>query len=101
MFKNPWYRRKSRGLKRVSTMRLLSFLLLSAIVLAAGSPAKAQEASYLGVRVADLTKEEAQELGWSTPGGAKLVLPVPGGPAAAAGLQAGDIIIALLVAERH
>jgi tetratricopeptide (TPR) repeat protein len=53
------------------------------------------ETAFLGVRVNDLTKEEAVSLGWASPKGAKLVAPVPGGPAAKAGLLPGDIILSM------
>lgn len=76
-------------------MRLLRLFLFLAVAGLMGGRTAAQEANFLGVRVGDLTKEEAQELGWEAPRGAKVIHPVPGGPAAGAGLQQGDIILSL------
>jgi tetratricopeptide (TPR) repeat protein len=53
------------------------------------------EANFLGLRVTDLTKEEAAGLGWASPRGAKVVVAVSGGPAAMAGLLPDDIILSL------
>jgi tetratricopeptide (TPR) repeat protein len=58
-------------------------------------PSTAPETAFLGVRVNDVTRDEAAKLGWASPKGAKLVAPVPGGPAAKAGLQPGDIILSM------
>ena len=43
----------------------------------------------------DLTKAEADALGWEAPRGAKLVKPMPGGPAEAQGLMPDDILVSL------
>jgi len=63
--------------------------------------AAAQDAGtgWLGVQLKDLTKEEADALGWEAPRGAKLVRPVPGGPAEAAGLKPDDVFVSLDGAE--
>lgn len=57
--------------------------------------AVAQELVFIGIRVSDVSKEDAQKLGWASPLGAKVVKSVPGGPAATAGLQPGDIILSM------
>ena len=73
-------------------MRFVALLFLG-LMLTAGM-ARAQETSrgWLGVNLAGLTKAEADALGWKTPRGVKVVKPLPGGPAEAAGVQAGDIL---------
>ncbi len=76
-------------------MRFVALLFLG-VMLAAGL-ARAQEAGsgWLGVEFAGLTQEEANALGWEAPRGAKVVKQVPGGPAEAAALQAGDVVWSL------
>ncbi len=71
-------------------------LLFAGLMLVAGL-ARAQEAGsgWLGAELADVTKAEADALGWEAPRGAKLVKPVPGGPAEAAGLMPDDILVSL------
>ncbi len=72
-------------------MRFIAMLFVG-LVLAAGA-ARAQEATgWSGVEVADVTAQEAGKLGWSAPHGAKVVTVEPGSPAAAAGLQPGDVV---------
>src|ERR1700681_882951 len=71
-------------------MKLIAFLSILGM-----AQALAQEPAFLGARVGDISKEEAQKLGWDAPRGAKLVQAVPGGRAAAAGLQRGDIIVSI------
>ena len=77
-------------------MRYVVLVCVALAVLAAGG-AWAQEAGsgWLGVYVEDLTKEEADALGWEAPRGAKVVKPMPGSPAEAAGLQPGDVLVTL------
>jgi WD40 repeat protein len=58
------------------------------------APAKAQP-GYLGVETADVTKDEAEKLGLDAPSGVRVVQPVAGGPAAQAGVQAGDVILSV------
>ena len=83
-------------------MRLITLLVfLAALGLAR---AGAQEPAFIGVRVGDVKKEEAQRLGWDAPRGAKVVEAVPGGPSAQAGLQRGDIVVSvdgLEIADFH
>lgn len=47
---------------------------------------------WLGVEVRDLTKKDAEELGWQPARGVKVTAIVPRGPAALAGLVAGDVV---------
>jgi WD40 repeat protein len=71
--------------------------LLAAVALLLASAAWAQQRSpgYLGAEFQDVTKEEADKLGWEAPRGAKVVRQLPDSPAAEAGLAIGDIITAL------
>jgi len=48
---------------------------------------------WLGVRVQDVTRELADSFGMRHPKGALVAEAIPGGPAEAGGLQAGDIIL--------
>ena len=80
------------------TLRALAFILLTAWALAA-VPALAQQSQrqpkgYLGIELRDISKEEADKLGWKSPRGIK-VRPLQDGPAASAGILADDVIIAL------
>ncbi len=77
------------------TMRgiAIAFFLLG--LLAGAARGQEAGASWLGVELKDLTKEEADALGWEAPRGAKLVKPVPGGPAEAQGLKPDDILVSL------
>ena len=50
---------------------------------------------YLGVTIRDVMPEEAQGLGLDEPSGAQVMDVVPGGPAAEAGLRAGDVVTAI------
>ncbi|MFZ1108755.1 MAG: PDZ domain-containing protein [Rhodomicrobium sp.] len=67
----------------------LAALVLSLAAARAEEPAK----GWLGVELRDVTKEEADALGWEGPRGAKAVKPAPGGPAEKAGLLPGDILL--------
>jgi WD40 repeat protein len=69
-------------------------LLVGAVTVSAA--ARAQETGgYLGVDLQDVTKEEADKLGWEAPRGIKVVRPREDGPAAAAGILPDDIITSL------
>ena len=48
---------------------------------------------WLGARIQDLTPAMADALGLAYPEGAIIVAPVPGGPAAKAGLESGDVVL--------
>lgn len=52
------------------------------------------ERAWLGIYVKGLTPEQAKGLGLAGPRGALVSEVVPGGPAAQAGIQAGDVILA-------
>jgi hypothetical protein len=58
-------------------------------------PAATPAPGYLGAQLANLRPDEATALGWPTPRGAKVVSPIPGFPAAHAGIEAGDIVITM------
>ena len=71
-------------------------LLVIVLALAVGDAALAQERQgFLGVDLQDITKAEAEKLGWEAPRGAKVVKPREGGPAAGAGILAEDVIVSL------
>jgi serine protease Do len=48
---------------------------------------------WLGVSIMDMTPEQAQSLGLSSPGGVKVMDVVKGSPAEAAGIKKGDVIL--------
>src|ERR1700730_3442181 len=74
----------------------LARLLLALAALLIASAAWAQEPKgYLGADLQDITKDEADKLGWEAPRGVKVVRPRENGPAARAGLLAQDVIISL------
>jgi hypothetical protein len=75
-------------------MRALAIFLFFIVLTGAGH-AEEQAKGWLGVELKDITKEEAEALGWESPRGAKVVKPVPGGPAEKAGLEPGDVILTL------
>ena len=68
-------------------MRALAILLFC-FVLSGAAGAQEQAKGWLGAEFKDLTKEEADAPGWESPRGAKLVRPVPGGPAEKGGAVA-------------
>jgi WD40 repeat protein len=72
-------------------MRLLGVLFI--ILMLIGGTASAQEAKgWLGADTLDVTKAEADKLGWDAPHGAKLGVIGAGSPADKSGLKTGDII---------
>src|SRR5262249_28226787 len=64
-----------------------------ALALLISATAAAQEGKgWLGADVHDVTKAEADKLGWDAPHGAKLSVVASGSPAEKAGLKTGEII---------
>jgi WD40 repeat protein len=70
-------------------------VLLFCFALCGVAEAQQPAKGWLGVELKDITKEEADALGWESPHSAKVVKPVPGGPAEQAGVAADDIIVSL------
>jgi WD40 repeat protein len=74
-------------------MRTFGYLFTLVLALLTGNTASAQEAKgWLGADVQDVTKVEADKLGWDSPHGAKLGVVASGSPADKAGLKTGDIV---------
>jgi S1-C subfamily serine protease len=74
------------------------FVVALSICLAAVSDtALAQQGGgWFGATVVDVTKEEADKLGWDAPHGAKVTnTPTAGSPADRAGIKSGDIILSI------
>jgi hypothetical protein len=76
-------------------MRFFICLICSAWLLTGMVAAQEAGSGWLGVELRDLTKEEADALGWDEPRWAKVVKTVPGGPAEAAGLLPDDVLLSL------
>jgi membrane-associated protease RseP (regulator of RpoE activity) len=77
-------------------MRILRCLFVLVSMLLIGSSASAQDAKgWLGADVQDVTKAEADKLGWDIPHGAKVGLVASGSPADKAGLKPGDVVRAM------
>jgi WD40 repeat protein len=77
-------------------LNLSRLLLAIGLLIALGPPALAQEPKgWLGADTQDVSKAEADRLGWDNPRGAKLGVVAPGSPADKAGLKTGDIIVAV------
>jgi WD40 repeat protein len=71
-------------------------LLIVLASLLTGTAASAQDnRGFLGVDLQDVTKVEADKLGWEAPRGVRVVKPHPKGPAANAGIVADDVITSL------
>ena len=70
-------------------------ILLFCFCLSGAAGAREQAKGFLGAQLQDVTKQEAEALGWESPRGAKVVKPVPGGPAEKAGLLPDDILLSL------
>ena len=75
-------------------MRALAILLFC-FCLSGAAGAQEQAKGWLGADLQDVTKQEADALGWECPHGAKLVEPLPGEPAEKAGLLPDDILLSL------
>jgi S1-C subfamily serine protease len=78
-------------------MRSACWLVLAfcACVAALGSTALAQQGGWFGAEVVDVTRAEADKLGWDAPHGAKVSRIEPGSPAEKAKLKVGAIIVVL------
>jgi S1-C subfamily serine protease len=71
----------------------LSVILLLLLLLTSGSASAQKAKGWLGADVVDITKAEADELGWDTPHGAKVRIVATGSPADKASLTAGDFSV--------
>ena len=80
-------------------MRRMAVFLIWLALGCGAADAQEQAKGWLGVQLADVTQKEAARLGWEAPRGAKVVKPVEGSPAAAAGLQPRDVVVTLDGAE--
>ncbi len=72
-----------------------ALLVLAAVLIAGAAWGQEQTQGWLGVALQDITQEEAEKLGWDRPRGARITRPSKGSPAAAAGLEPGEIIATL------
>ncbi len=63
-------------------MRCCSRFLATVVALLIAGAAWAQEQpkAWLGAELRDVSKDEADKLGWDVPRGAKVTAPVPGSP---------------------
>src|SRR5262249_25746348 len=75
------------------------FLLILVFLLTGRGWAQEQSPGWLGIDQQTVSKEDAESLGWGKPRGVKVIRPLEGSPAAAAGLQSGDVIGALDAVE--
>src|SRR5262249_32077994 len=81
-------------------MRSFFLLMLILVFLLTGRGlAQEQIPGWLGIDQQTVSKEDAESLGWGKPRGVKVIRPLEGSPAAAAGLESGDIIVALDAVE--
>src|SRR5271157_3902336 len=79
-------------------MKLFVRLIAALSVLLAAATAAIAQASghgWLGVQVAQVTKADADALGWEDLHGVKVMKTLPGGPAEQAGLMPGDLIVSI------
>jgi WD40 repeat protein len=77
-------------------MHIYGRLLIIVLPLLIGGAALAQESKgWFGADVLDVTKAEADKLGWDAPHGAKLGVVSSGSPSEKAGLKSGDIILSI------
>jgi WD40 repeat protein len=77
-------------------MLILRCLFVLVLALLIGSTASAQDGKgWFGADVQDVTKSEADKLGWDSPRGAKVGVVASGSPAEKAGLKSGDIILSI------
>jgi WD40 repeat protein len=76
-------------------MRVLGFLIGFVVLLLNGTASAQDGKGWLGADVADVTRAEADKLGWDVPHGAKLGVVASGSPAEQAGLKTGDIMLTI------
>ena len=76
-------------------MRFIAMLLAGLVLAVSGVAAQEAGPGWLGAEIQDLAQEEADAQGWKASRGAKIVKPVPGGPAASAGLRPEDVLVSL------
>ncbi len=74
---------------------LRSLLALLVLLIAGAVLAQEQGQNWFGINAQDVTKEEADKLGWEAQRGVKVLRIFEGSPAAAAGLEPGDVIAML------
>jgi WD40 repeat protein len=74
---------------------LLATVVALLIVGVGAAWAQEQRKAWLGAELRDVSKDEADKLGWDVPRGAKVTASMPGSPAEKAGLKAGDIVLAV------
>src|SRR5215831_1137334 len=74
---------------------LRSLFALLVLLIADAALAHAQGQNWFGINAQDVTREEADKLGWEVPRGVKVLRIVEGSPAAVAGLEPGDVIAML------
>jgi PDZ domain len=87
---------KSRAIDRLVCKDLTTFHKSRASAPLLIGTASAQELKgWLGADVQDVSKAEADKLGWDAPRGAKVGVVASGSPAEKAGLKTGDIILSI------
>jgi hypothetical protein len=72
-----------------------ALLVLAAVLIAGAAWAQEQTPGWLGVGFQNITKEDAEKLGWDRPRGATITRPSKGSPAAKKGLEPGEVIATL------
>lgn len=76
-------------------MRLLACVFLILALLIGGTASAQNTKGWLGADLLDVTKAEANKLGWDMPHGAKIGVVASGSPAEKTGLKSGDIILSI------
>lgn len=74
-------------------LRLLGMIV--ALLIVGGAWAQDLPKAWLGAEVRDVSKDEADKLGWDVPRGARVTASQSGSPAEKAGLKVGDIVLAI------
>jgi WD40 repeat protein len=72
-----------------------SLLALLVLLIAGAALAQDRGQIWFGINAQDVTREEADKLGWEAARGVKVLRTIEGSPAAAAGLEPGDVIAML------